>query len=358
MPKPIAPFLAGLLLVLASGCSGPTYVLQGETTVQVQPQAVTLTAGRTFVFTPKVASPFTTQVVWSVREPGGGTVDAQGRYQAPAAPGVYHVQAASLTNPPRSATARVTVVAAPAGPISAPDAAVAGASGLVASVPLAPGQSCLWTLQGGALQSEPTGNPVRFAMGTETQAVLRCRIANAAGDAIDLVRTVRRKDPLTFQASPATVTLSVGGAIHFGYTLSGEPRSAVLWSVPDPSHGQVDAEGNYRAPEVPGRYLVRAMPEAAPGLAATLVVNVVARPYGAITGPYQARPGTGGLKAQVTARQAAKIAWSIDGGSLEGPGDGRTITFRAGSGPQVVLHCRLSNEAGDTFEIRHRVIVQ
>ncbi len=50
-------------------------------------------------------------VKWTVDEPDGGEVDQDGRYQAPARPGTYHVSAASTLDP--LASARATVVVGP-----------------------------------------------------------------------------------------------------------------------------------------------------------------------------------------------------------------------------------------------------
>jgi hypothetical protein len=52
-----------------------------------------------------------TDVTWSVMEgAAGGTVDAKGKYIAPAAPGIYHVVAASKAAPALTSTSTVTVV--------------------------------------------------------------------------------------------------------------------------------------------------------------------------------------------------------------------------------------------------------
>ena len=47
---------------------------------------------------------------WTVVEPAGGTVTANGRYTAPLGTGTYHVKATSKEHPSHSATATVTVV--------------------------------------------------------------------------------------------------------------------------------------------------------------------------------------------------------------------------------------------------------
>jgi hypothetical protein len=46
---------------------------------------------------------------WAVKEPEGGEITADGRYTAPARPGIYHVVATSTVDPTATATATVTV---------------------------------------------------------------------------------------------------------------------------------------------------------------------------------------------------------------------------------------------------------
>jgi parallel beta-helix repeat protein len=50
---------------------------------------------------------------WAVQEPGGGTIDANGVYTAPAGQGTYHVVATSTADPTKSDQATVTVTGSP-----------------------------------------------------------------------------------------------------------------------------------------------------------------------------------------------------------------------------------------------------
>ena len=60
---------------------------------------------------PAAASVLDGGVIWEVLEPGGGTVDAAGRYTAPGTPGTYHLRATSRAEPTRSAVVAVEVTA-------------------------------------------------------------------------------------------------------------------------------------------------------------------------------------------------------------------------------------------------------
>jgi len=72
-------------------------------------------------FTATVTGTTNTGVKWSVLEAGGGQIDANGLYTAPATPGTYHVRVASLADPNKSDDATVTVLSPVfVGPIDPP----------------------------------------------------------------------------------------------------------------------------------------------------------------------------------------------------------------------------------------------
>ena len=66
----------------------------------IEPAAYTVPIDRSMTFVATGAA------TWSVTEPGGGTVDANGVYQAPSIPGTYHLVASVAT---QQATATITV---------------------------------------------------------------------------------------------------------------------------------------------------------------------------------------------------------------------------------------------------------
>ena len=101
------------------GTPGPTEPPPGMSRgvfVAVSPRAAPLVSGGSLVFSAVVGGRDPGQsaaVTWSVEEPGGGTVDARGRYTAPARAGSYHVVATSVADPRRSDGALVTVGTSP-----------------------------------------------------------------------------------------------------------------------------------------------------------------------------------------------------------------------------------------------------
>ena len=80
-------------------------------TVTISPPKATVFAGEVQVFVATVLGGADKTVTWSVAEEDGGTVTNQGLYTAPKVQGVYHVTAASATDPQKQALATVTVLA-------------------------------------------------------------------------------------------------------------------------------------------------------------------------------------------------------------------------------------------------------
>ena len=103
-----------------NGCpTGPTV------TVGIIPAAVTIPSGWHQTFGATVIGTADTTVTWSVAEgTAGGSVDMQGRYTAPAEPGVYHVLATSQADATKTAQATVMVSILPPDPAFAPQPVV------------------------------------------------------------------------------------------------------------------------------------------------------------------------------------------------------------------------------------------
>ena len=81
----------------------------GGVTVRIEPSEAALEVGQIQVFTASVTGTADGRVRWLVREPGGGTVDGEGRYAAPPVPGTYHVEVWSEAEPSARASATVDV---------------------------------------------------------------------------------------------------------------------------------------------------------------------------------------------------------------------------------------------------------
>ncbi|HEX9083074.1 MAG TPA: hypothetical protein VF768_12410 [Holophagaceae bacterium] len=342
--------VAALSLLLGGlACQPPRPALPEPPAVQlsIRPEAVTVTAGHAFQFGHRVASTGSLAVTWRVVEPGGGSLDATGRYQAPDHPGTWTVEVRSLADPRQAAQARVTVVPPPRGPISAPLAVAPGAADLRASVPVQPGCGYAWSLEGGTLAGAADGPEVAFQAGQGPDLKLRCRVTNAAGDVLTASLDLPVAPVVPLAIAPAQATLTVGHSMTFGYTHAGTER--LVWRVPDSDGGSVDAKGTYRAPAAPGLYTLQVAPSGHPDEASRARVKVVPAPVAPITGPAALAAGQAGLTARVPIQPGATYAWEIQGGSLTEGAWGPVVTFTAGAGPTLTLRCTVTNEAGDAF---------
>ncbi len=110
--------LTTILTLLLAACGGQvTSDAAGQDVMlTVSPATARIGPGESLVLNATVTGTANTMVEWSVQEGiGGGTVEPDGRYTAPATNGTYHVLAASSADPTKSATATVTVSPPPDG---------------------------------------------------------------------------------------------------------------------------------------------------------------------------------------------------------------------------------------------------
>ncbi len=333
---------------LLTGCwKGPSGMVQlPPPVVTVVPAQATLTTGRSVTFAARVDGDPARQVAWSVVQPGGGTVDNTGTYQAPAGPGVFTVRAAVQGV---AGTAKVTVVAPPAGAIQAPSQVLAGAGNQTARIEPVPGSQYLWSITGGSITAG-TGSPaVVFTAGNGPKVILTCKVTSASGDKLDSSLEIPVAAPVSLTISPANVTLTAGRAMKFGFNLEGGTTLGVVWTLGEPGCGSLDAAGRYVAPVVPGLYTVRVAAKDDPTKEAVAQVKVVPAPPQGLFAPDSFFPGTQGLAARVLDVPGMTYAWSIDGGTLTSDPGKPEVTFTAGSGPDLTLRCRITNEAGDSY---------
>ena len=316
-------------------------------TLTLQPAEATVTVGHEAQFGYRITSGGGTGVDWRVVEAGGGTLDGQGHYRAPEQPGVYTLEARSQANPAQASQARVTVVPAPLGAISAPATVAPEAADLRAAVPAQPGCRFAWSLSGGTILSGAEADTVTFSAGAGPKLVLICRVTNAAGDALTSSLEIPVARPLSITIGPATATLTVGRTMKFGYTLEGNGGPDVTWSLVPPDAGVVDGEGNYEAPAIPGTYTLQVAARAHPDTLAQAQVKVVAAPEATITAPASVKAGAVGLVARVPAQAGATYAWEVRGGTATAGQSGPVVTFSVGEGPTLSLRCTVTNEAGD-----------
>ena len=113
----VPPEAAGTyhLVVRATGRDGRVRKQVVEVRVlpspSLEPASPRLQPGFSILFRARMRGLSRDTVTWSVAEADGGEITPEGRYTAPARPGLYHVTATSTVDPAASALATVTVAA-------------------------------------------------------------------------------------------------------------------------------------------------------------------------------------------------------------------------------------------------------
>jgi hypothetical protein len=111
----MAPLYAGTYQVTARAARTNGQRVRASQLIIVQPQlviepaSVKVAAGGAVAFSVITKGIEPPQILWSVDEPGGGSVSQTGLYTAPSKPGYYHVTATAQTEWQPSATAAVRV---------------------------------------------------------------------------------------------------------------------------------------------------------------------------------------------------------------------------------------------------------
>jgi len=338
-------------IIFLTGCwKGPGPAVEPPpVAVAVLPAEARLTVDRAMTFAAQVDGEPAGEVNWRVVEPGGGTVDAAGTYRAPAVPGVYTVQADFKVRSGQTASAKVTVVAPPAGAINAPPRLMPGALGQRAGIAPVPGSSYRWSITGGEITAGTETPAITFAAGTGPKVLLRCKVNNLAGDVLNTSLEVPVVPPVTLDISPAVATITAERAMKFGFSIAGGISLGVTWSLGEPGAGSLDKAGHYLAPPVPGLYTVRVTSVDDPTQIAVAKVRVVPKPPESLFAPDTFQPGAQGLRATVPDLQGMTYAWSIDGGTMTSGAASPALIFNAGDEPSITLHCKVTNAAGDSF---------
>jgi hypothetical protein len=115
MPSRITTRALAALPLLLAACTASTHGTTGNggggggVAIRVTPPLARISPGTATTFGALVTGATDTSVHWTVSEAGGGTVDGNGVYTAPATQGVYHVVASSAADVTKSATAEVDV---------------------------------------------------------------------------------------------------------------------------------------------------------------------------------------------------------------------------------------------------------
>jgi hypothetical protein len=260
----------GGLLLGPAGCSGGASKSPATVTVSLDVTSATFTVQtvHAFVATVSGGSP---GVSWSVREgSAGGSVDADGNYTAPAATGSFHVVATSAADPAATATAAVTVVAAPAiASFSASPAEILSGQSSTLTAAFANGTGTVDHGVGAATSGVgvPTG-PL-----TASQVYV-LTVTNAAGTSVSSGAAVIVDKAVAVGVLPTDVTVEQGSTQGFTALVAGTTDTSVTWSVQEAGGGGVSPSGVYTPPAQGGTYHVVATSTVDPARTASARVTV------------------------------------------------------------------------------------
>jgi len=352
-----APAAAGTAHVVATSVADPsrsdsaTVTVIPQISVTVSPATATVRAGGSLQFTATVQGTTAGQsqsVRWTVREAGGGSVDASGRYSAPGTAGTFHVVATSAADPSRTAEATVTVtppISVGVTPASA-STQIRGTLSFAATVNgTSAGESTgvTWSVQEGAGGGSVDASGRYTAPGAAgTFHVVARSIADATRSGSATITVTA--PAISVSVSPASTSVQAGGAISFTASVTGTvsgQSTAVTWSVREgAAGGSIDSGGRYTAPAGAGTFHVVATSVADPSRSATATVTVTASAVIAVSvspGSASVSPGgTMSFTATVTGTvsgQSTAVTWSVQEGAAGGSIDsGGRYTAPSGTG--------------------------
>ncbi len=251
-----------------------------EVTVSVVPGAVRLQPGAQQSLTAQVLGSEQRSVTWSVV--GGavnGTIDANGVYTAPGAPGVYTVRATSVADPSKSDTAEVTVTWEKSSSTLIISPAVVtvpaySSFSLTASAGGVSSTALDWRVLEGSIGGSVTPEGVYLASPTPGEyTVVGSRLDvsnNAIAYAYTLVRVLPPQAALV-SVWPTQVKVPAGGIQSFTARVAGDASAGITWSS---SAGGISQDGRFLAPSASGRYTVTATSVSDPTKKATAQVEV------------------------------------------------------------------------------------
>lgn len=266
-----------LLVACGGGKSGNEIPAPPQIAVTLSPGVTTLDQGATQQFTATVTGDANTAVVWAIEEGnGGGSIDAQGRYTAPFAAGVFHVIATSAVAPSKKAIAQISVnsVEISVSP-TAGDLEPGSFQQFTATVTGIVNHGVAWSLResmGGSITSDGL---YTAPAETGTFHVIASSVANSALSVIVPITVAN----LSVLISPGTVEIMPGKTRSFTASVSGCMDDRVAWSVQEGGNGgMIGDDGLYTAPAVVGEYHVIAISLAHPNISG--IAKVVVRNSG------------------------------------------------------------------------------
>ncbi len=269
--KLILASCAPAIAILMTACSGlPSSSSSSSSgssstpvTVALNQSAVNVTVGASQQFTATVTGSSNTSVTWSVDGVSGGnstvgTINASGKYIAPASPGKHTVTATSVAQSSSTAQASVSVVnTLSVSPSSATvNGGLAQAQQFSASDSSNANVTVNWSVDGVAGGNSSVGKITASGLYTPPNSAGNHTIMAAnSTDAEESATAAVTVYVMTI--SPLAVTLAPSGTKQFTATVQGLSSSTVNWSVDgiaggNSSTGTVSSSGLYTAPSTGG----------------------------------------------------------------------------------------------------------
>jgi len=270
----VGTLLATVLLASCGGKSSNKNSEQSQIAVTLSPSATTMDQGAIQQFTATVMGNANTAVLWSVWEgTRGGIIDAQGRYTAPSAAGVFHVTATSVADATKKAIARVSVnsVAMSVSP-AAGDLEPGSTQQFTATVTGSVNHNVAWNLKEGT-----AGSITNDGLYTAPAAPgIFHLVASSAADSALSVTVAITVANLSVSIKPAAVEIRPGKTLTFTASVSGCMDDRVAWSLQEAgTGGTISVDGLYTGPAELGEYHVIATSIAHPAFSA--VARVIVR---------------------------------------------------------------------------------
>jgi hypothetical protein len=157
--------------------------------VKLRPDHVVLSTGDVYRFGFDLTGRPEASLRWTVVQPEGGSVDEQGVYTAPGAPGIFNVQVSQSPTGDPDDTATVEVVDRPKGAIELMGPLGPGVKNAKACVAQREGLTYRWEISGGVVVAGQMTSCLYFTVGAGPTLTLTCEVTNAAGARLKLAKT-------------------------------------------------------------------------------------------------------------------------------------------------------------------------
>jgi len=301
--RPTALALLCLASVALSACgsgtaSAPSTSGKSASNIQITPTASDVSPGGVVKFQAMKEGTSGVPVAWTVQEPNGGSIDASGKYTAPAAEGTYHVLAAAqAASRPPPAEVRVTRRASQPLIVSPHAAQVSVGGSLTLTIALNGAAAAgTWSVEEGVAGGSVNASGLYVAPQTPgTYHVIVASVEDPSQSDRATITVAPAQPPpvpptpaaqVVVAVSPAAVVVAAGQAVQLSAGVSGSSDTAVSWSVAEGSSGgAVSASGLYTAPFAGGTFHVVATSHADPTRQFVAAVTVPGTPLPAAGDP-------------------------------------------------------------------------